>query len=98
MERERERARARERKREVEREGKNELENIQRAMLMLCSSAGGTHSDFCACGRRCRHISAAALKSCSEGANSKLVVEWFWASQGGLSRPGHVSRSEPGPR
>jgi hypothetical protein len=47
-------------------EGKREMVNIpERAMLMLCSSAGGTHSDFCACGRRCRHISAAFM-SCSE--------------------------------
>ena len=69
---ERERVRERERKREVEREGKKELGNIQRAMLMLCSSAGGTHSDFCACSRRCRHISGAALKSCSERASSKI--------------------------
>jgi hypothetical protein len=64
--REKEREREREREREVEREGKKELGNIQRAMLMLCSSAGGTHSDFCACDRRCRHISASAFKSCSE--------------------------------
>jgi hypothetical protein len=49
MGREREREREREKERELEREGKRELGNIQRAMLMLCSSAGGTHSDFCMC-------------------------------------------------
>jgi hypothetical protein len=47
-----ERKGASKREREVEREGKRELGNIQRAMLMLCSSAGGTHSDYCACSRR----------------------------------------------
>ncbi len=57
---ENERERAREREREVEREGKKEFGNIQLAMLMLRSSAGGTHSDFYACGRRCRHIVSAA--------------------------------------
>jgi hypothetical protein len=41
-------------------------------MLMLCSSAGGTHSDFCACGRRCRHISAAALN------NPKVLSSKVW--------------------
>jgi hypothetical protein len=73
-------------------EGKREIENIQRAMLMLCSSVGGTHSYFCACGRRCRHISAAAFMSCSERANSKITSRMILGQSGGLSGPGHLSR------
>jgi hypothetical protein len=84
--------REREREREVEMEGKREMGNIQRAMLMLCFSPGGTHSDFYACGWCCRHISAAALKSCSERAKSKIKGRMVFGQSRGLSRPGHASR------
>ncbi len=77
--------------REVEREGKNEFGNIQRAMLMLCSSAGD-NSDFCACGRRCHHISAAASSPSQSMPTVRLVVEWSWA-RGSI----HARAREPGP-
>jgi hypothetical protein len=66
------------------------------AMLMLCSSAGGSHSDFCARGRRCRHISSAAFMSCSECANSKIKGRMDLAHSD-LSQGTRVG-SEPGPR
>jgi hypothetical protein len=59
-----------------------EVGNIQRAMLMLCSSAGGTHSDFV------RAVSVVAtfllLLSCPAQSvpTVRLRVDWFWANQG----------------
>ena len=87
-ERERERERVREREREREREKRNkyrgsrEVGDIQRAMIMRCSSAGGTHSVFV------RAVDAVAtfllLLTCpaQNVQEVRLRIECFWASSG----------------
>ena len=66
--------------------------SVQETNVLLPGEGGPNRSDFCACCRRCRHISAAALKSCSERDNSKINALKVFGQSEGLSRPGHVSR------
>ena len=57
-------------------------------MLMLCSSAGGTHSVFV----RAVGVVATFLLLLSERTNSKIKGRMVLGQSGGLSRPGHTSK------
>jgi len=97
-ERERERERKRERARERGREGGKERGGEHSAcMLMLCSSAGGTHSVFV----RAVGVVATFLLLLSSPALSvqtvRLGIELFWASRGVYLNQGTRVGSEPGP-